>query len=63
MAAAPRKRVYDRKECGVCGLVTRRLDLHLQRMHGMEKGAGLQAALKSSKIRTADFPAVSALDK
>jgi hypothetical protein len=28
----------------------------------MQKGAGLQAALKSSKIRTADTPAVFALE-
>jgi hypothetical protein len=50
-AAGQPKRVYDRKECAVCGLVTRRLDLHLQRMHGMQKGEDLQAALKSSRVR------------
>jgi hypothetical protein len=41
VAAGSKKRVYD-KECAVCGLGTRRLDLHLQRMHGMEKGPGMQ---------------------
>jgi hypothetical protein len=32
-------------------------------MHGMEKGPGLQVALKSSKIKKADTPAMFALDK
>jgi hypothetical protein len=63
VAAGSKKRVYDKKECAVCGLETKRLDLHLQRMHGMEKGPGLQLALKSSKIKRADTPAMCALDK
>ena len=63
VAAGSKKRVYDKKECAVCGLGTKRLDLHLQRMHGMEKGQGLQLALKSSKIKRADTPAMCALDK
>ena len=56
-----KKRIFERKECGECGLVTRRLDLHLQRMHGMQKGQELQAAVKMSRYRKDDNPAVVSL--
>ena len=56
-----KKRAYQRKECPKCGLVTMRLDLHLQRIHGLEKGEQLQAAVSSSVCRNANTPAMFAL--
>jgi hypothetical protein len=37
------KREYERKECPKCGVVTTRLNLHLQRIHGVAKGEQLLA--------------------
>ena len=55
------KREYERKECPKCGVVTIRLDLHLQRMHGVLKGEQLLAAVASGISRKADTPAMVAL--
>jgi hypothetical protein len=38
-----------------------RLDLHLQRIHGLEKGEQLQAAVSSSVCRNANTPTMVAL--
>jgi len=58
-----RRRTYERKECPKCGLATIRLDLHLQRMHGMAKGEQLRAAVKSSISRKADTQEMVALGR
>ena len=43
--------------------MTKRLDLHLQQMHGVQKGQELQAAIKASRSRNEDTPVVAALEK
>ena len=54
-------RNYERKECLKCGVVTIRLDLHLQRIHGVVKGEELVAGVASGISRRADTPAMVAL--
>ena len=56
------KRSYDRKECPKCGVVTMRLDLHLQRIHGLEKGEQLLADVASGLSRKANTPTMVALN-
>ena len=41
----------DRKKCNACGLRTTRLDLHLIRVHGMERGEELLAVVKARDFR------------
>ena len=59
----PRKqtRVYERKECAKCGVVTTRLDVHLKRIHGMVKGQELVEGIAAGISRRADTPAMVAL--
>jgi hypothetical protein len=45
--------VYDRKECNACGVRTTRLDLHLIRVHGMERGEELLAVVKGRRVAKA----------
>jgi len=61
--ATKKRRVYERKECPKCGIVTVRLDLHLQRVHGLVKGEQLRAAVTSSLSRKADTQEMIALGR
>jgi hypothetical protein len=53
----------DRKKCNACGLRTTRLDLHLIRVHGMERGEELLAVVKGSPVITVETKEMATLDK
>ena len=58
-----KKRTYQRKECEMCGVRTTRLDLHLIRVHKMQRGEELLAVLKDSQVIKIHSKETAALDK
>ena len=58
----PKKPIYDRKECNACGVRTTRLDLHLIRVHGMERGEELLAVVKGRPVITVETKEMATLD-
>ena len=62
-AVIQKARVYDRKECNACGARTTRLDLHLIRVHGMERGEELLAVVKGRPVITVETKEMATLDK
>ena len=56
-------RKYERKECDICGVRTTRLDLHLIRVHGWQRGEELLAVLKDSPAIKIYTKETAALDR
>ena len=58
-----KSRIYERKEYDLCGVRTTRLDLHLIRVHRMQRGEELLAVLKDSQVIKVHNKETAALDK